>query len=618
MNREILKYLSNYTGNVTEVNRLITSSFISLNQLNVNKNLLLKKLVINEKDNDFEHLKSFIQLFKISKNEFSFENLIELFEFVISPSDKIVNGAIYTPNNIRNYIVQQIIEKQNGIVHTGLYADISCGCGGFLYTLSKIIKKRTNQSYLDIFPRIYGLDITMYSVERSKILLTLLALNDGEDEIEYDFKLFCGNSLNFDWNSNCQAVSQNLGFNAIVGNPPYVCSRNMDSESLGLLNNWSVCNTGHPDLYIPFFQIGFENLTPDGILGYITVNSFFKSINGRGIREYFSNNNVKIAIIDFEGEQVFKGKSTYTCLCFIENNKLNGINYIRCSSKNINNIKTSDYYFLNYLNLDNWNGWNLIDSRETAKLIYNIENTGIPFSECFETRNGIATLKNSVYKFRPKSENDKYYFRKEKGEREVKIEKAICRPIINSNKIKNANSLVENLEQIIFPYLYENNIRIIIPENDLKSKYPFAYDYLKSQKIILAKRDKGNGDYEAWYAFGRAQSLDVKGYKLFFPHITDSPNFIISDDKDLLFYNGLAAFSDNLEELKILKAVLESNKFWFYIAQTSKYYVSEHRSISKNYIKKFGIPEFTDEDKTFILNNNSDDVNFFIESKYCN
>ena len=36
------------------------------------------------------------------------EELIKLFEFVISPADKEVNGAVYTPEFIRNYIVKML------------------------------------------------------------------------------------------------------------------------------------------------------------------------------------------------------------------------------------------------------------------------------------------------------------------------------------------------------------------------------------------------------------------------------------------------------------------------------------------------------------------------------
>lgn len=613
MNLKVYKYLADYSKDVNDVNRLITSAFIKINCYSIKNNLLLKSLLISKNDKDWLALSKFIELFDV----FTFEDIIQLFEFVISPSDKIINGAIYTPLDIRNYIVEQILKKQEGTIHTGLYADISCGCGGFLYTTAKQIKEKTNQSYEDVFSRIYGLDITAYSVERTKILLSLLALKSGEDVLGYEFKIYQGNSLDFDWKERCQMVNQNSGFNAIMGNPPYVCSRNMDKESLDLLSRWTVCTTGHPDLYIPFFQIGFENLAPNGILGYITVNTFFKSINGRGIREYFSGNSINLTIVDFEGEQVFKGRSTYTCLCFIENNFSTGLNYLRKHPNKIKEINTSDYFFIEYSYLDNWNGWNLTDSQYSAETILKIENTGVPFSEAFETRNGIATLKNKIYKFTPVKEDKNFYYRKENGGELVKIEKGICRPIINSNSIKDENSLNENLEKIIFPYRYENNIRTVIPESELLKNFPYTYNYLSEKKTELATRDKGNGNYEAWYAYGRTQSLDIKGFKLFFPHITDSPNFVISKDKDLLFYNGLAAFSDSIDELKILKAVLESEKFWFYISQTSKYYVSGHRSISKNYIKKFGIPIFSDNEKNIIIDGkNKELISHIIESKY--
>ena len=87
------------------------------------------------------------------------------------------------------------------------------------------------------------------------------------------------------------------------------------------MSKWDTCATGHPDLYIPFFQIGFELLRAQGILGYITVNSFTKSLNGRGIRNYFHEKQVELKIIDFEDEQIFNSRMTYTAICFLSNNQ---------------------------------------------------------------------------------------------------------------------------------------------------------------------------------------------------------------------------------------------------------------------------------------------------------
>ena len=61
--------------------------------------------MITQNDNrEFEKLQEFVTLIKKVDDDFGFEELLELFEFVISPADKLVNGAIYTPKEIRKYI----------------------------------------------------------------------------------------------------------------------------------------------------------------------------------------------------------------------------------------------------------------------------------------------------------------------------------------------------------------------------------------------------------------------------------------------------------------------------------------------------------------------------------
>ncbi|WP_298539956.1 N-6 DNA methylase [uncultured Aquimarina sp.] len=612
MNKSKLnRYLNNYSKDILEVDRLLVSSFLNSNNISFVQNNLINQYIIKATDNDFSTFVDFNS--KIDIN--SLEDLITAFEYVISPEEKVITGAIYTPENIRNYITESTFSKWEGNIENVLCADVACGCGGFLLTVSNYIKANTNKDFSEIYSgNLFGVDIANYSINRAKILLSLNAILQGED-FDFEFNFHKGNTLCLDIN-NAFNIPIN-SFDIIVGNPPYVCSRNMDEESLALVKNWSVGNSGHPDLYIPFFEIGVENLSPNGVLGYITVNSFFKSINGRALREYISNKKLSLKIVDFGGEQIFEAYNTYTCLCFITNDTSNGIYYKRMESKSLFEIKENDFYFIEYESIDDWNGWNLVDNEYAEKLISIIENTGIHFFDKYQTRNGIATLKNKVFKFTPVKEDNEFYYRKEKGEEEVRIERGICRSIINSNSIESQESLLANNEVIIFPYHYVNGVRIVILEDEFRTNYPSAYNYLESNKIVLSNRDKGKRDYEAWYAYGRTQSLDIKGLKLFFPHITDSPNFIIAEDRDLLFYNGLAAFSEDIDELRILKYILETDIFWFYISQTSKYYVSNHRSISKNYIKKFGIPEFTEDEKNYILNHNiKEDIKYLIESKY--
>ena len=58
---------------------------------------------------------------------------------------------------------------------------------------------------------------------------------------------------------------------------------------------------------------------------------------------------------------------------------------------------------------------------------------------------------------------------------------------------------------------------------------------------------------------------------MFFPKFSDIiPHYIINSDDDLLFYNGLAIIGGTKKELKVIKKIMESKVFWYYIRMTSK------------------------------------------------
>lgn len=606
MKNQLISYLKkNNITNSNQVDRLLSSAFIVLNNIKIENNLFILDYFIKDIDHDKNLLDEL--LFIISKNfkSFGFEELISSFEYVISPSDRIVNGAVYTPPKIRSYITESSLENLNYSEDISV-ADISCGCGGFLFTASKYLKKISNKSYYEIFKNnIYGNDIQISSVIRTKILLTLLALYNNEDASEFIFNIYHEDSLSFDWN---KVIPLFNGFDFIIGNPPYVCSRNLSDETKELLKKWSVCSSGNPDLYIPFFQIGLNNLSKNGILSYITMNTFFKSLNGRSLREYFHINNIHIKIIDFGSKQIFHSKNTYTCICTLRKRDIGFIEYFY--SKNVDLLEIP-FDRVSYEELDHKKGWNL---RE-IDMMERIESIGVAFSKKYKTRHGIATLKNSVYIFKPITEDDTYYYL----ENNNKIEKEICRDIINSNKLSGNYTLNDLVEKIIFPYIEVDRKTKIIPENIIKNLYPFAYSYLLKNKEILKSRDKGkNSSYPTWYAYGRTQSLLKLKHKLFIPKISNSsPNSIISSDDNLMFYNGIAIIGESLNHLLIIQKLINSRLFWYYITRTSKPYSSDYYSLNGNYINNFGIPLFSDKEINYILSEeNEEKLDFFIENKY--
>lgn len=609
MKQQVLKFLKSYSTLPLKVDRLIVSTFIQVNNLRIENNIFLKQYQILESDlEEYSSLNNFISIINNEILHFKLEDLIELFEFVISPSDRIVNGAIYTPSEIRSYIISQTFQKVGNQLVNSKIADISCGCSGFLYNAAKEIKRLTGNNYQIIFEnQIYGLDIQEYSIIRSKILLCLLALSEGEDVREYNFNLYVGDALTFKWQ---ERFNDFQGFQVILGNPPYVCARNLEDSTKKNLENWSVCSSGNPDLYIPFFQIGYENLAQNGVLGYITMNSFFKSLNGRALRKFFEDKRATIRIIDFGTLQIFKSKSTYTCICFLENSVQNFVEYYKSVDKELPNNRNL-YNKVNYKNLDAKKGWNLNNN----EVISRIEAIGTPFGEIYKTRHGIATLRNDLYIFKPVAEDDEFFYLQNGNL--YPIEKGICKDILNSNKLSRSIDFNQVREKVLFPYDNERKPKVL-QEEFLKDAFPYAYKYFKKKKEELAKRDKGKGNYEKWFAFGRTQSLEKVGNKLFFPKFSDiTPNYLISNDDDLLFYNGQAIVGHSDKEMQFIKKILESRLFWFYIKTTSKPYSASYYSLNGNYINNFGIPKFTDDEINFIINEpDKNIIDAFLEEYY--
>ena len=84
--RNAFKYLSkNHLTNPKEVDRLIISAFLKINKLQPKYNTFLQAYSINKSDKEeYKRLNEFVSIIDADVAFFGFEELIELFEFVIS------------------------------------------------------------------------------------------------------------------------------------------------------------------------------------------------------------------------------------------------------------------------------------------------------------------------------------------------------------------------------------------------------------------------------------------------------------------------------------------------------------------------------------------------------
>ena len=128
MNKQIKDYLKFFSDDLSIVNKLIVSAYLEFNNIKVSKNKHILSLL---RGNDKKEIKNFLKLIRDHSEVFNFEDIINLFEITIPQKDIVVNGAIYTPKYIREYITN------NSLIHFNIskeikIADISCGSGAFL------------------------------------------------------------------------------------------------------------------------------------------------------------------------------------------------------------------------------------------------------------------------------------------------------------------------------------------------------------------------------------------------------------------------------------------------------------------------------------------------------
>ncbi len=597
---------------IEQVEKYLIQQYILLNNLDAEKSSILAPFFKESLLVEFDFKKLAINSLK------DLENYLEL---LIPPNDRKLNGAFFTPNFVVNFIIAELRPKENDKC-----LDPSCGTGAFLIGLTEYFSKQHGKAVKKtIQENIFGSDILEYNIKRAKILLSILALENDEYLEEEDFNLIHQDSLRHNWNGK---------FDVIAGNPPYVKYQDLSDDNRAyLLKEWTTIQSGTFNLYFAFFELGHQLLTANGRLGYITPNNYFTSLAGKNLRAFFIQNKCVNRIIDFSHKKVFDAQ-TYTAITFLNKNENEAILYDRIKNEDSplqfvakangspNNIKD--------LNVKKWR---LLKTKE-QKNIKIIESIGTPIKELFDICVGIATLKDEVFFVDSTNVSGNYFIKStEKGK--FKIEKEVTKSVYKISNFKSQKDIPNNKRKIIFPYTLKSGSALPIPESEFKLKYPECYKYLLTQKEKLEGRDKGKVNYAPFYVWGRTQGLTKKGKKILNPTFSQFPRFLLVEEEDAFFTNGYGIYFNkgknknvdlfsnftnpfSLEEnIDIVQKILNSHIMHYYVSKTSVSIAGGYPCYQKNFIEKFTIPTFTEEEiETLKKLNNKIDIDEFLLKKY--
>ena len=112
----------------------------------------------------------------------------------------------------------------------------------------------------------------------------------------------------FDWNKNFPEIMQNGGFDAVIGNPPYLGGREWKEENARpynyIVERYNVAEYQF-DIYVLFWEKGITLLKINGLIGYITPNTWLNNQSCMKLRDFILRNTAVQNIVDYSRIKVF-------------------------------------------------------------------------------------------------------------------------------------------------------------------------------------------------------------------------------------------------------------------------------------------------------------------------
>jgi len=519
------------------------------------------------------------------------------FERIIDANRRKTQGAIYTPDHIIDYLIQDAY-RETQWTDNSIFLDPACGSGGFPIRVASFLHNQTGRTVESfLYDNIAGIDNDIEAIDHAKCLLSLYASIHNISLCTDSLRFICKDTLLTPTKELLSSIGANNGVNILATNPPYVKLQTLDSDyRLCLSERYPEFTQYNFGLALLFLLAGKNLLSDNGQLAFITQNNLFTSLAGEETRRFLQDEACIRRIVDFGHYRVFKNVLAYTCLVFMDNKTHCAVEFERTENPSTLPVLQSLQFGCVPLTSMKPRKWRLAKPLHLDNLM-RIENIGLPLGKLTDIRVGFATLKDKVFFCDMKDEKHCMAVHPE-TKNEYPVEIGLTKLAIKIADIKNELQLPSARRRIIFPYEAIKGKYRIIPEQELKMRFPTGYQYLLSCKTLLEARDKGKRLYEAWYAWGRTQGREANGPKLLTKTFSKQPKFYF-DATDSLFCNGygVSPISETLFfepiPLEIIKIVLESRVMHYYAKLTSFQIDGNYQCYQKNFIETFSIPDIS-------------------------
>ncbi|GHR55081.1 type II restriction endonuclease Eco57I subunit R [Helicobacter pylori] len=363
-----------------------------------------------------------------------------------------------------------------------------------------------------------------------------------------------------------------LGFDCIIGNPPYIRQEQIREIKPLLQKQYQDFYNSTADIYTYFFALSYYLLKEKGFSAFITSNKYARAKYGAKLRGLLLKKTTIVSYMELNALKVFESAAVDTSIMsFIKQtpheecefnyyeptpDDKNDLESARSLPMKQNALSTESFIFANT---------SLLDLRDK------MESIGTPLKDWdIQINYGIKTGANEAFII-PTEKRDAILNACKTQEERERTE-ALIKPILRGKDIKRYSYEWAGEWVIFIPWHFPNtNNPKNMEENeqDFSIHYPIIYSHLLSHKDKLLKRNKDEtGKRYEWYCLQRWAAnyyQDFEKEKIVYGEIVQEPRFYLDNGECELgyFYAEATSFILTGEHLRYLLGMLHSKLITF-------------------------------------------------------
>ncbi|GAA9263148.1 class I SAM-dependent DNA methyltransferase [Helicobacter pylori] len=353
-----------------------------------------------------------------------------------------------------------------------------------------------------------------------------------------------------------------LGFDCIIGNPPYIRQEHIKDIKPLLEKQYQDFYNSTADIYTYFFALSFHLLKEKGFNAFITSNKYARAKYGAKLRELLLKKTTLVSYMELNALKVFESAAVDTSIMsFIKQtpSKESRFKYYEPTPNDGNDLKNTRPLPMrqNALSTESF----IFANTQLLDLRDKIESIGTPLKDWdIQINYGIKTGANEAFII-PTEKRDAI-LNACKTQEERKRTEALIKPILRGKDIKKYSYEWADLWVINTHNGYTSALKSKIPPIDI-AKYPATKAHLDAHWDTIATRcDQGDTPY---HLRNCAYLEDFEKEKIVYGEIVQEPRFYLDNGECELgyFYAEATSFILTGEHLRYLLGMLHSKLITF-------------------------------------------------------